>query len=453
MYLAQPSSWWADAAGTVGIASVVAVLALWLHHAGLQAAMAGGAAAESSFGRLTGLLAADLLLVQVFLMARVPWVERSFGQDQLTRWHRHVGLTSFWLLVAHVVLIVAGYAGSGRTGVISEGWQLTVSYPGMLLAVAGTALLVAVVALSIRAARRRLRYESWHFLHLYAYLGVGLALPHQLWTGTDFIDSAAARAYWWSAYLLCAGSVLVFRIGLPLWRSLRHDLRVKQVRWETPGVFSVYLSGRDLHRLPARAGQFFNWRFLTGAGWTRAHPYSLSAAPRADQLRITVRAGGDDADRIAGARPGTRVLVEGPYGRLTGAVRGRRRILLLGAGIGITPLRALLEQLPYRPGEATLAYRANTWDDFALRAELDRIAARRGASVHYLEGPPPDRPSWLPASLAHLSDWEALRRIAPDVARRDVYLCGPRPWMDAVRATLREERVPDGQVHCEDFAW
>ena len=57
----------------------------------------------------------------------------------------------------------------------------------MLLATAGTALLVMVVVTSVRAARRRLRYESWHLLHLYAYLGVGLALPHQLWTGTDFV--------------------------------------------------------------------------------------------------------------------------------------------------------------------------------------------------------------------------------------------------------------------------
>jgi DMSO/TMAO reductase YedYZ heme-binding membrane subunit len=59
-------------------------------------------------------------------------------------------------------------------------WTLTTTYPGMLLALAGTLCLVMVVGTSIRAARTRLRYESWHLLHLYAYLGVGLALPHQL---------------------------------------------------------------------------------------------------------------------------------------------------------------------------------------------------------------------------------------------------------------------------------
>ncbi|MCO1593889.1 ferric reductase-like transmembrane domain-containing protein [Micromonospora sp. RHAY321] len=449
----EPARWWADAVGTVAIASMVVVVALWLHDTGLQALTVSGTSAATSLGRLTGLLASDLLLIQVFLMARVPWVEGRFGQDRLTRWHRYTGFTSFWLMLGHIVLIVVGYAASGHTNVVSESWQLTTTYPGMLLAAAGTALLIGVVVLSIRAARRQLRYESWHLLHLYAYLGVGLALPHQLWTGTEFVASPAARAYWWSAYILCAGSVLVFRLGLPLWRSHRHRLRVRKVTWEAPGVFSIHISGRDLHRLPARAGQFLNWRFLTGTGWTRAHPYSLSAPPRGDLLRITVRANGDDADRVAGARPGTRVLIEGPYGRLTGRVRTQRQILLLGAGIGITPLRALLEELPYRPGEAALVYRANAPSDFALRSELDAIARHRGAQVHYLDGPSPARGSWLPASLAHLPDRDVLLRIAPNVVDRDVYLCGPPPWMDAVRTALQAAQVPSRQIHCEAFAW
>ncbi len=448
-----PGQWGAGAAGVVAIGSVVVVAALWLHNGGLQATAVGGDRALSALGRLTGLLAADLLLLQVFSMARVPPVERGFGQDRLARWHRYAGMSSFWLLLAHIGLITIGYAGIAGTPLLTQAWQLTTDYPGMLLAVAGTALLVGVVAASIRAARRRMRYESWHLLHLYAYLGVGLALPHQLWTGTDFVGSAVARAYWWSAYVVCAGSVLVFRVGLPLWRSWRHRLRVWAVRPEVPGVFSVYVAGRDLDRLPARAGQFCNWRFLTGRGWSRAHPFSLSAPPRRDLLRITVRGGGDDAARLSGMRPGTRVLMEGPYGRMTGVVRSRRRILLIGAGIGIAPLRALLEELPYGPGEATLVYRANTTGDFALRHELDATAARRGALLYYLDGYAPARPSWLPARLAHLSDREALRRIAPDVAERDVYVCGPGRWMAAVRSALAEAGVPADQIHREDFAW
>jgi hypothetical protein len=110
-------------------------------------------------------------------MARSPWVERVWGQDQLTKRHRLVGFTSFWLMWVHILLITVGYAQAAHRNLIAEGWNLIIQSPGMLLAAAGTLALIAVVVTSIRRSRRRLRYASWHLIHLYAYLGVGLALP------------------------------------------------------------------------------------------------------------------------------------------------------------------------------------------------------------------------------------------------------------------------------------
>jgi predicted ferric reductase len=215
-----------------------------------------------------------------------------------------------------------------------------------------------VVVTSIKAARSRLRYESWHLLHLYAYLGVGLALPHQLWTGQEFLSSTAATVYWWTLWAAAAAAVLVWRVGLPVYRSLRHGLRVTSVVPEDHGIVSVYLTGRALHRLPVTAGQFLTWRFLTGPGWSRAHPYSLSAAPDGRSLRITVKTLGDGSALVRSLRPGVRALVEGPYGRLTERPRTRAKVAFIGAGVGITPLRALAEKLPYAPGDAVLMQRA-----------------------------------------------------------------------------------------------
>jgi ferredoxin-NADP reductase len=304
----------------------------------------------------------------------------------------------------------------------------------------------------VRAARRRLRYESWHLLHLYAYLGVGLALPHQLWTGADFIASAAARAYWWSLYSAAAMATLVFRLGLPAWRNLRHRLVVRHVVAEGPGITSVYLGGRQLDRLPARAGQFFQWRFLDGPGWTRANPYSLSAPPRPDLVRITVKDQGDGSGRVARLRPGTRVLVEGPYGRLTGESYRGGAVTMAACGIGLTPLLGLLWELPYRPGDATLIYRVRTAEDLAFRAELDWLAAHRGLRVIALVGPRAHHPSWLPGQYAHQSDADVLRRIAPDIARHDLYVCGPDGWAESVRAAASAAGVPAHQMHTERFA-
>jgi predicted ferric reductase len=429
---------------------MVIVVALWVRGRGLQD-LGGGWTGVTSVGRLTGLVAANLLLLQVLLMARVPWIERAYGQDRLARWHRLVGFTSFNLMLAHIVLITLGYAGTAHTSVLRETWDLVTTYPGMLLATAGSAALVMVVVTSVRAARRRLRYESWHLLHLYAYLGVGLALPHQLWTGADFSASPVATLYWWSAYGVCAGAVVVFRLGLPGWRTARHRLEVAAVVPEAPGIHSVYLRGRDLHRLPVRAGQFFQWRFLTGPGWSRAHPYSLSAVPRPDTLRITVKSLGDGSRDVAALRPGTRVLVEGPYGRLTADRRTARQVTMIASGVGITPLRALLEELPYAPGEAVLLYRARSEADLVFRGELEHLAAVRGVRVLYLLGPRGRTGSWLPAGWGR--DATELRRLVPDIAHHDVFVCGPDPWMTAVLRAARQVGVPSDHIHLERFTW
>jgi predicted ferric reductase len=445
--------WWADATGTAMALTLVIVTALWVRNRGVQELVAGPGPGLTSAGRLTGLLAADLMLLQVFLMARVPWIERSFGQGRLARWHRWAGFTSFNLLLAHVVFVTIGYAATGSQGVLGQFWALVTTYPGMLLATAALGLVILVVVTSIRAARRRLRYESWHLLHLYAYLGVGLALPHQLWTGEDFIQSAAARAYWWTIYVLAAGSVVVFRLGVPAWRTLRHRLRVDRVVAEAPGVTSVYLRGRDLDRLPVRAGQFFLWRFLDGPGWSRAHPYSISGPPRSDRMRLTVKNLGDGSARVAKLRRGTRVLIEGPYGRLTGELYRGGGVTMLASGVGVTPLLGLLWELPYGPGEAVLIYRASRATDLAFRGEIEALAARRGVRIHFLLGPRARPGSWVPRDAAQLSDVEVLGRLSPEIASHDVYVCGPEPWADAALAAVQGAGVATDRVHHERFSW
>ena len=447
-----PRRWWADLAGSLALLSVVAVVALWLSNRGLQNASGTGGVAITA-GRLAGLVAADLMVLQVLLMARIPWVERAYGQDTLARRHRMIGFISFWLMIGHIALITLGYAQQVNKPILDQLWTLVTDYSGMLLATAAAVLLIMVVGLSIRAARRKLRYESWHLIHLYAYLGVGLALPHQIWTGEDFIRSYATQTFWVTYYCGTLAAVLVFRIGLPIWRSRRHRLTVTGVVDEAPGVVSVHIGGRRLDRLPARAGQFFLWRFLDGPGWSRAHPFSLSAAPRTDRLRITVKDVGDGSARLTRLQPGTRVLIEGPFGAMTGAFRRRRKVLLMAAGVGITAIRALLEELDYQPGEVTLIYRVSRWDEAVFRDELDEVAQERGARVLYVEGPRGRRKSCLSADFSHVEDRDALRHLVPDVADHDAYLCGPPAWMDAARTALREAGVPADRIRIEEFAW
>ncbi len=444
---------WRLAAVTLIWATSLFVLALWVSGGGIQSLLAVDGDTLTTLGRLTGLVSANLLLYQVLLMARVPVFERGFGRDGITRLHRLVGFWSFWLLMAHLVLITVGYAITSRTNVIVQAWSFVWDYPGMLLATAGTGLLILVVVTSIRRARRRLRYESWHLLHLYGYLGVGLAIPHMLWTGADFTASAAATFYWWALWAVTAACVLLFRIAVPLVRSARHRLRVVAVERDGQDGIAVRIGGRQVHRLGARAGQFFIWRFLDGPGWSRGHPFSLAAAPTGSELVISARRVGDGTDRLAELRPGTRVMVEGPYGHMTGERRAGSRLLMLGAGAGVAPLVALLQSEPYAPGEAILITRDSSAEHGLRRAEIDQLARTRGL-VHYtLHGRrAATGTSWVPATHAQWDGAELLRRVAGDLAQYDVYLCGPVPWMQSIRRDLRTAGVSADRIHSEAFA-
>jgi ferredoxin-NADP reductase len=226
---------------------------------------------------------------------------------------------------------------------------------------------------------------------------------------------------------------------------------------EAPGVWSVWIGGRRLDQIGAQAGQYFTWRFLARGMLLAGHPWSLSAAPDAHRMRITVRELGDHSSRLAGLRPGTRVFLEGPYGAFTAERRMRRRVTLLAAGIGITPIRALAEELTRShnsgPGDITLVYRADSADQLALADELQELAQDTGMVLHLLVGPPVNG-SWLPRQGAtSRPDGQVLAAAIPDIALQDVYVCGPQRWMDLVHRSLTEAGVPRRQVHDERFVW
>nr|WP_244299443.1 ferredoxin reductase family protein [Streptomyces viridochromogenes] len=417
--LAVIGLWWADTTSVVGLSG-------WLTNA----------------GRVTGLLAGYACAVLLASMSRLPVLERAVGSDRLARWHALGGRYTISLTLAHVLLITLGYAAGDHAGVVDQAATFIRTYPDMLAATAGFVLLVATGVLSARAVRRRLSYETWHYLHFATYLAVFLAFFHQLSNGADFVTHRPAQAAWYALYTGVAALLVWYRFLTPVRRGLRHRLVVTEVRPEAPGVVSVFMTGRHLEGLGAEPGQFFRWRFLTRGMWWTANPYSLSAPPGPGRLRITVKAVGRHSEALARLRPGTRVWAEGPYGAFTAARRTSPKVLLLGGGVGITPLRALFETLP---GEVTLVYRARRPEDVALWRELDAIAARRGATVHYVVDEPAEHSSPLTAG--------GLAVLVPDIAERDVYLCGPPGMTSAAIPALRRAGVPRRRIHHESFAF
>jgi ferredoxin-NADP reductase len=106
-------------------------------------------------------------------------------------------------------------------------------------------------------------------------------------------------------------------------------------------------------------------------------------------------------------------------------------------------MRALFESIPLDPGEdVLLLYRARTEGELIFRGELEEIALRRGTRLRYVLGE--GRDALSPA---------AFQRMVPDLAERDVYVCGPPGLMTAVRTSLNSAGLPSHQLHEERFSF
>jgi predicted ferric reductase len=393
-------------------------------------------------GRVTGLVGGFLLLVQILMMSRVAWLETWVGGHDLMRWHRRMGAWLLVMVLAHAGYITAGYALTENATIADETVTLFTTYDDMVGAFTAVGIMVALSAMAIRGLRRRLPYELWHLLHLATYAVLILGYGHQFSNGAELADQGFGRWYWTGLYALVIACLAWGRIVEPLWLNLRHRFEVIDVVPESDSMFSIYIGGRRLDRIEARAGQYFRWRFLTGGGWWQSHPFSLSAAPNRQWLRLTVSQVGGHTNQLRELRPGTRLLAAGPSGTFTAAHRLRRKTLLIAGGSGIAPIRALLDELP---GGSVVIYRASDAGGIVFGDELRALAQRRGIELRYVLG------SRDEAGPRRLFTPEGLRELVPDVRHRDVYLCGPAGMVEAAIATLRRLRVRRRQIHLDPF--
>jgi predicted ferric reductase len=400
----------------------------------------GGVA--TAVGRLTGLLAAYAMVVVVLLVARIPPLERAIGQDRLVAWHRRLGPWPLYLLLGHAVFITIGYARAAHDGLLHQLGQLLWTYPGILASAVGFIFLMAAGVTSYRLARRRMAYETWWTVHLYTYLALFLSFSHQVDTGASFVDHPVARTWWTVIWIGTLATVIAARIGLPIWRSVRHRVRVVAVTPHGPATVSVLMEGRGLDRLPVAGGQFFQWRFLVPGMWWQAHPYSLSAVPSSDRLRITVKDLGDHSSALAKLTPGTPVVIEGPYGAFTPEASRSDRVLLVGAGVGSAPILAVLQDLP-PDTDVVVLLRGSTREELILSREIATEVERRDGLLLELPGSRHDWPLDAPS----------LHALVGDVRRRDAYVCGPEAFTASLADALQHAGVPADRIHFESFAF
>lgn len=182
--------------------------------------------------------------------------------------------------------------------------------------------------------------------------------------------------------------------------------------------------------------------------------YSLSSAPHEPELRISVQREGTVSSALHQLEPGAQIELRGPSGRFALDVRGKSPVLLLGAGVGVTPLLSMLKQLAWQGARArgtrstVLLHAARSHQERALFEEARAIAARD-----------PNMQAWsvLSQPSAPLEPDERAGRIDAELLARflephtEVYLCGPPAFMQAMYEALLQLGVADARIHAESF--
>ncbi|MHB8378920.1 MAG: ferredoxin reductase family protein [Acidimicrobiales bacterium] len=390
-------------------------------------------------GSTTGMIGTYLALLMVIMASRLPALERMLGQHGVIRWHRLLAPWPIALISVHAVFLTLSYAEVAKRGVLKEAGVIINTFPSMVTATVALGIMVGIGLISLRQIRTRIPRESWWLVHLLMYVALILSFAHELALGPSFVGHPLAKLCWTVAWLLAAGLVLTYRVGFPLYRSLRHRLKVVEIRPEGPGVVSVILEGRHLEQLAIAGGQFFEWRFMTPQMWWQAHPFTVSALPRPPYIRVTVQGVGKFSRALAQLKVGTPVAIEGPYGSFTAFARRRTKTLFIAGGVGVTAARSLLEDLPLK-SRPVVAIRASTEEELFLIEEVEELVRIRKGEVHRLVG------------SRDVVPMDSIATLVPDIAKRDVFISGSVDFVREASLMARRAGVPGEALHEEAYS-
>ena len=249
------------------------------------------------------------------------------------------------------------------------------------------------------------------------------------------------------------------------WRGWR-TFRIERIAVEAPEIRSFYLAPTDAMGLcKARPGQFVTVQ-IRAAGSSITRCWSLSAhAPAQDQYRVTVRRQtGPGSQSLHAAKIGDEVRLRAPAGEFTLDLGGYRPVVLVAAGIGITPLIAMLQaHLERGPGAPViyLFYGARTPHHLAFRGELDALAAAHpNLRIEYVysggevDGRPASRitAERLVNSLQDLQVTVGSRRVSLPWFENDTYICGPGGFCADLKSGLVARGANADHVFFELFS-
>lgn len=400
-------------------------------------------------GRITGLLAVYFILIQLLVIGRVKWIEKTFGLDKLSVAHHWLGIAAFLLIILHLLLLLTGYAQIYELTWIEQFLDFINNWEGLLPAAISIILFIVVIVGSITLVKKRTKYENWYYIHLISYLAILLAYGHQLELGFDLKNNHLFAAYWILLYIFTGVNFVFYRFFWQIYLYKKHHFFVSEIKQETNDTISIYIKGDKLNEFSFQAGQFAIFRFLNKGLWWQSHPYSFSDVPEKGYLRITAKNLGDFSSALQNIPIGTKLLIDGPNGIFTEKTRQPDKIILIAGGVGITPIRALTEKLAQDNKNLVLLYSVRKANQIIFKQELEDLAKKYSANlkIHYIISEEEN------AHRFKLINEVCITCLVPDISSREAYICGPAGMMVALKKQLINLGINKSKIYYEKFSF
>lgn len=425
--------------------------------------------------RTTGMLA----LVFLLLSLTVTPVARISGWNWLVLFRRTFGLYAFFHASLHLgIFFVYDRELSVRSTLAEMALR-----PYLVVGSAALFLMVPLAITSTNGMIRRLGPKRWKLLHRLAYLSAILGVTHYymlvkadlsqpiafaialaVLLGFRVVYSAIHR--WRTRGATGTGGAVAPRVAevpiaatpLATPRSRKFwtgQLRVAAIFEETHNVRTFRLASTDGSVLPFDfvAGQYLNLS-LDVAGKKVNRSYTIASSPtQVAHCEITVKRDGVGSTFLHdNLKEGLLLNVAAPAGRFTFTGTGSTSVVMIAAGVGITPLMTKIRYLTdiSWPGDIYLSYSVRTERDIIFNDELEYLQ-RRHPNLHVL----------LMVTRAEGQTWsglqgrltaERLLRHAPCLRDSAVHICGPDAMLEPTKQMLREIGVPDERIRFESFA-
>ena len=396
-----------------------------------------------------GFVGFALMSMEFALISRIDAAAQPFGEDSLQLFHNLMGITALGFILAHpILLIISGYPAACWLNPFAACANVATRTAALALY-----LLLALIIISVWRKKLRIRYEAWYVMHgLFALVVLGAALVHIFVIGR-YTSTVALKVIWILYAALVLGLFLWFKFITPI-RNWNKKWEVVENRVEAGNSRTLVLKPVGHDGFNFKPGQF-SWlkagRTPFGVG---QHPISMSSAGDVEPggtVAFTIRNLGDwSGKQVPALKPGDTMWLDGPHGVFTIDREQAMGYVLIGGGVGITPLHSMCQTMAKRgdPRPVVLFYGAQNEENLTLFDDLQELTTRMNLTV-------------VPVLSDPSEEWEGetgyitadiMKRHVPDQVRWFKFLiCGPDPLMDAMEEALPAVGIPPENVLTERF--